>query len=138
MRAGATRVPGDDLALNNTGGSVADEAAQHEAAVRAAVEEAEARRKAEAETGANQVASQKKRSAGDVPIGTVVAGALRKPVESKYGPELPYPHGTPLNKQMKPCEGAEQPVYVSARVMGPTGWLVQRAVPVGEIQGADA
>ena len=59
---------------------------------------------------------------------------LRKPADSPYGPELPWPHGTQLVKAadgtMRPVDGVEEATHVSARVMGKNGWLVQRAVPL--------
>lgn len=130
----ATRVrtPGDDLQLNNAVTTVANEADEHEARIKAAVAAANAA--AEIETQNNQVKSQRQ-PGGVVAVGSVVVPAIRRPEESKYGRELPYPHGTPLNKDRKPVEGNEETAFISARVMGPQGWLCQRAVPIEQIQG---
>jgi len=53
----------------------------------------------------------------------------RSPDVDKYGPELPWPAGTPLNAERKPCEGGE-PIayYVSNIQLKNRGWLVSRAV----------
>lgn len=55
----------------------------------------------------------------------------RSPDVDKYGPELPWPAGTPLNADKKPCEGGETPHYYVANIQLKTrGWLVSRAVRV--------
>lgn len=133
------RVPGEaEGPLDNIKGTnAATEEAAHEESVRRAVAEAKARE--DAETQAAQARSQK----GAAPAakeGAIYVPPIRLPdKQSKYGPELPYPHGTPLTKDLKPVEGVQEVAFVVGRILGPKGWLVQRAIPIAEAQaGGDA
>lgn len=131
------RVPGDEGQLNNAIKSPAAEAEEHERTVQAAVARAKLEQE-QREQGEAQVRSQKKGPALEVPIGTVSMPVLHHAERSPYGPELPFPHGTQLRKTadgvLRPIEGAEEATHVSARVMGPKGWLVQRAIPLSAIE----
>ena len=135
------RVPGDEAVLNNIAGkSAAVEADEHEQNVQAAVARAKLEQE-QRDQAAAQEHVQRKGPAPEVKEGTVSVPVLRKPADSPYGPELPWPHGTQLVKDadgtVRPTNGAEEATHVSARIMGKNGWLVQRAVPLEAMpQGA--
>lgn len=137
MTKAAARVPGDDqeqgdgAPLNNAVAGAGDNADEHERATQAAV----ARAKAEEETRTQnaQVASQKQGPRAQAQVGDVHVPPVRRPTESKYGPELTWPDATPLIRDkngLRPCSGAEMPTHIVGRVMGTTGWLCQRAIPI--------
>ena len=46
----------------------------------------------------------------------------------KYGRELPWPVGTPLDADKKPCVDGADPVYVVGNLETREGWLVNRAI----------
>lgn len=46
----------------------------------------------------------------------------------KYGRELPWPVGTPLDADKKPCVDGADPVYVVGNLETRDGWLVSRAI----------
>lgn len=132
------RTPGDEEQLNNANegaGSVADE---HERTIALRVQQAKAEEDARA-TQTNQTKSQKGK-AREHQIGEVVISTPRVVNQSKYGRELPYPHGTLLiqkkNENLRPVEGAEEPTHVCGRVLDKEGWLVQRAIPMDEARKA--
>lgn len=73
--------------------------------------------------------------ADPVKVGTVSVSATRAPeseLRKKYGRELPYAEGTRLDAKKQPVEGLEEVAYVVGRVLDVDGWLVQRAIPIGE------
>lgn len=138
------RTPGDndDEPLNNADQGPGAEAAEQERLTQLRVAQAKLE---EEQTQSNQVAAQKKsRKAPTVGTVAITAAPARKtPQETKYGPELPFAEGTRLTldkggKIFRPIEGGEQPTHVSARVLGPTGWLVQRAIPIEEAMAGQA
>lgn len=63
-------------------------------------------------------------------LGVSVPVLRTSPVVAKYGRELPWPAGTPLDKDKKPCQDGEAPAYVVGNLETRDGWLVSRAVPL--------
>lgn len=128
------RTPGDDEHLNNANAGAGAVANEHEAMVQARVRQAQEEEQIR-QTQASQATSQK--GAAKAPkVGDVVISAPRKVQESKYGRELPWPHGTPLvqkqGQNLRPAEGSEEPTHMCGRVLADDGWLVQRAIPIAE------
>lgn len=136
--AGNFKVPGEggDNTLNNAGqGSANDDAAEQEELTRQRVEQA--RQEEEARTQANQAMSQQRGRVAEQE-GAVVIGQVRRADIGEYGPEVNFPQGTLLVAEkgahcFHQAEGAEQATHVVGRVLTAKGWLVQRAVPLAEL-----
>ncbi len=64
---------------------------------------------------------------GDV-LSVSVPVLRTSPAALKYGRELPWPIGTPLDADKKPCADGADPVYVVGNLETRDGWLVNRAI----------
>lgn len=51
----------------------------------------------------------------------------RSAIVEKFGHELPWPEGTPLNENKQPCAGGETVHFVVGRLLTPAGWVIGRA-----------
>lgn len=82
-----------------------------------------------AEEVENAIPADLSRFGPDVMAVSVNARRRSKDVD-RFGRELPWPEGTPLNAQMLPCEGNDEIYYHVGRLLLPHGWVIGRALPV--------
>ena len=69
-------------------------------------------------------------SFGDGVTGASVPVVRRSAVVEKFGRELPWPNGTPLDADKKPCVDGAPASYVVGNLQTPHGWVVGRAIPL--------
>ena len=62
--------------------------------------------------------------------GATVGFIRRSPAVEKYGRELPWPVGTPLNADKMPCVDNQEPAFVVGNLQTKAGLIVSRAIPL--------
>jgi hypothetical protein len=62
--------------------------------------------------------------------GATVGFIRRSPAVEKYGRELTWPVGTPLNEDKMPCVDNQEPAFVVGNLQTKAGLIVSRAIPL--------
>lgn len=146
--ARSVQVPG--AALNNADADPNDIAAEREAVLNAAaasdalqsgdIEGARAILDKATEVAAKPAGKAKKKKKnpavdtsqlGPDIVDISVPNIRRDADTERYGPEMPYPAGTQLDKDKMPCSGAAEAHYVVGNMLDEKrGWLIGRAIPL--------